>query len=72
MAVASREIKSDASPSEWKNLYKWVENQTLSFENTQDSERNPWLMPDRTRKEIIEHIHSGNVGGWMGPFEGMF
>lgn len=72
MAAASRDIDSSASPEEWKHLYKWVEDQTLSFVNTRDDPRNPWLMPDRSRTEIIEHIHSGNVGGWMGPFEGMF
>jgi hypothetical protein len=72
MAVASRDIDTSASSDEWKHLYKWVENQTLSFQNTNDDARNPWLMPDRSRTEIIEHIHHGNIGGWMGPYEGMF
>ena len=72
MAAVSRDIDSSASFDEWKHLYKWVENQTLSFQNTHDDARNPWLMPDTTRKEIIEHIHRANVGGWLGPYEGMF
>lgn len=71
MAVASRTIDSSASTDDWKNLYQWVEDQTLSFCNTQEDPRNPWLMPDRSRTEIIEHIHHGNVGGWMGPYGGM-
>lgn len=72
MAATSRDIDSSASEDDWKHLYKWVEEQTLSFTSTNDNPRNPWLMPDRTRTQIIEHIHQGNVGGWMGPFEGMF
>lgn len=71
MAVASRTIDSSASPEDWDHLYKWVEDQTLSFVNTKDDPRNPWLMPDRTRTEIIERIHQGHAGGWLGA-EGMF
>lgn len=66
MAVTSRTIDSSASPDDWKHLYKWVENQTLSFQNTHDEPRNPWLMPKASRKEIIERIHRGVFGAWIG------
>ena len=66
----NKDIDSSASPDEWKQLYQWVEERTLLFEETKDACRNPWLRPDISREQIIERIHNGACGGWMGAAMG--
>ena len=72
MVVASRNIDCSASSDEWKHLYKWVEDQTLTFRNTQGPDKEPWLMSKASSKDTIERIHQANVAGWVGPWAGMF
>jgi hypothetical protein len=66
MAKAKLDINHGAPVEEWEDLYKWVKSSTLTFSEAEPDKRNPWLMPDLTREEIIQKIHSGQGGGWLG------
>jgi len=71
MAKAKLDISHGASVEEWADLYKWVKTSTLTFSEEDPDKRNPWLAPDVSREAIIEKIHNGHGGGWIGEGFGL-